>query len=88
MLVVKMAKTIVNILKLSPTHFASNFRHQPYLSPISYDMAPHYCPILLGILKCQVQSITTKISIFTSDTGCRLSFYKEYFVLIFIIDYH
>ena len=33
MLVTKMVKTVTNILKLSPTHFVSNIRHQHRCSP-------------------------------------------------------
>ena len=33
MLVTKMAKTVTNILKLSPTHFVSNISHQHRCSP-------------------------------------------------------
>ena len=35
MLVAKMAKTVTNILKLSPTHFISNIRHQHRFKPLT-----------------------------------------------------
>ena len=52
MLVTKMAKTVTNILKLSPTHFVSNIRHQHRCSHnFTIHLPVNFCSCIIEIDK-------------------------------------